>query len=90
MNPTPEQLKEMWEWYQARKVQQLSYPVDDASRNALGVVTRVGPGPTSDLTDTISITIGPGGGSDTADVPKAYAGSVLLNIDGANYEVPYL
>lgn len=86
MNPTPEQLAEMFAWYQARKVQALAYPVDDASKNALGVATRVGPGPTSDLTDTI--TIGAGGGS--ANVPKAYAGTVLLAIEGANYEIPYI
>ena len=85
MNPTPEQLQEMWEWYQARKEQQLAYPVDEASKNALGAGVLLGPGSTA---RTQNIVIGSGGGS--AAVPAAYAGTLLVVFEGARYEIPYI
>lgn len=78
-------INEMYAWFQERQRQFVPYPVDEASKNALQAVLKLGAG-SSDLTDTISI--GAGGGS--ADVPKAYAGSIVIQVNGENYEIPYL
>lgn len=83
MTPTSEQLKEMWEWYQARKVQQISYPLDDASKASLGVPTSEGPGSTT-KTQVINTS------GATATVPAAYVQTVLVRIDGTQYEFPSL
>lgn len=85
---TPEQqaqLQQIFEWMQIRQHQQIGYPLDEASRNSLGVGTARGPGSTA-LTQ--NITIGAGGGS--AAVPKAYAGTLIIEFEGVRYEVPYL
>lgn len=84
---TPEQLaqfQEMYQWFQQRKVQQLSLPVDDASRNALGAIV-ASSGAQSTLTQDYTT-------SDAATVtaPKAYAGTIFILKDGTTYEVPYL
>ena len=63
----------------------LTYPSDDSLRTALGVPYSRGEGG-SDLTD--SIFIGVGGGS--ANVPKAYAGTFLLEVDSVTREIPFL
>lgn len=85
MNPTPEQLQELWEWYQARKVQQLSLPVDDASRNALGAAVGVGPGSTA-TSQSVNISTTPM----SISVPAAYAGTEILVINGVQREIPYI
>jgi hypothetical protein len=85
MNPTQEQIREMYEWYQARLLQQIATPLDDASKHGSGLAFGEGDG-TTGLTDTI--TIGSGGG--TANVPKAYRGTKLINIDGAVYEFGFI
>lgn len=85
MTELEKKVNEMYEWFQARKVQQLSYPVDEASKNAISAVQKFGVG-SSDLTDTVIV--GPGGA--TFDVPKAYAGSIVVSVDGENYEIGYL
>lgn len=86
MNPDDKRkLDELYAWMKARKVQQLSKPVDDASKNVLGAAFRRGNG-SHDLTDTI--TIGAGGGS--ASVPAAYSGTVIFLADGITFEIPYL
>jgi len=85
---TPEQtqqLKELYEWMQQRKVQQLSYPVDDASRNSLGVPVGNGTGSTT-KTQALSLT----GNAQNINVPAAYAQTFLLVVDGVRYEVPSL
>ena len=81
---TPEektQLNQVFEWMQQRKVQQLSYPVDDASRNSLGAAIVTGAGTTA-LTQTLASTPGA--------VPKAYARTFILVSNGMQYEVPSL
>lgn len=83
VNELGRKINEMYAWFQARQRQFIPYPVDEASRNALGAVTKVGAG-SSDLTDTIS-TAGA-----TATVPAAYAGSIIVSMNGENYELPYL
>lgn len=80
MNPTPEQLAEMYAWYQARQTQQLSYPVDDASRNALGTATFYGTSGTNPVT-TI--------GSTPANVALIPTGFIILTINGAQYTMAY-
>jgi hypothetical protein len=75
--------EEMYAWFLERKVQQISYPLDEASRNTLGTVTTDGPGGSS-LTQSI-VTSGP-----TATVPAAYVGTIIIDSEGAKYEVPYI
>lgn len=78
-------LREIYAWMQLKKRQQITLPVDAASKAALGALIGGSIG-TSDLTDTI--TIGAGGGS--ADVPKAYAGTFWIIDGGTQKEVPFL
>lgn len=84
-----EQLKaevaELKKWREERRVQQISYPIDESSRNALGAPSYVGPG-SSDLTDTVNI----GATPTSIQVPSAYAGTVIIRINGTSYEIPYL
>lgn len=83
----PEQLQkfnEMYSWFQERKQQQLSYPVDDASKNALGAGVVTGLGSTA-LTQVYVDS-----NSDTVTAPKEYAGTVVIVANGVQYEVPYL
>jgi len=91
MNPTPEEFKKLREdvdtiikWMNDRKTQQISYPLDEASKNAMGVATLVGPGGHA-LTQTKTDS-----GGDTVVVPAAYTGTIILLIDGAQYEIPRL
>lgn len=78
-----EQVAGLLEWKRQRETQQLSYPVDLASKTALGVPTGVGPG-----SKTLTQTINTAGA--TASVPAAYAGTVIIEIEGTQYELPYL
>lgn len=75
---------DLMEWKRQRETQQLSYPVDDASRNALGAAFKIGLGST---TKTQVYTDSHG---DTLTGPKAYLGTVIFLADGTQYEIPYL
>jgi hypothetical protein len=75
----------MWAWYQARKQQQISYPLDEASKASLGVPTGQGAGSS---TPNQTTSIPPTGGSVTAPVPNA--GTFLLNVAGVTYEIGYI
>lgn len=84
---TPEQqnmLEEVFNWMQQKKVQQISFPLDDASRNASGFASRVGQGSTT-KTQTYTDSNG-----DTLTGPKAYLGTVIFLADGTQYEIPYI
>lgn len=87
MNPQQlQQFNEMYAWFQQRKQQQLSYPVDDASRNALGTPLIDGLGSIS-LTQVYNVSGGAGG---TVTAPKAYSDTFILVSGGVQYEVPFL
>jgi len=75
--------EEMYAWFLARQEQQISFPLDEASKNSLGVVTNGGPGGSS-LTQSV-VTSGP-----TATVPAAYQGTIIIESEGEKYEVPYI
>lgn len=77
---------ELTEWKRQRMVQQISFPVDDNSKSALGVVSKNGNGATT-LTQAYSV-VGGGGGTVTAG--KAFIGSVILLAEGTQYEIPYI
>ena len=77
------QVSGLMAWKNQREAQQLSYPVDDLSKAALGVVIAKGNG-TKTLTQTVD-TSGP-----TASVPAGYADTLILEFEGTQYEVPYL
>lgn len=81
MNLTPEQLAEMWAWYQERKRQQISFPLDEASKNVVGTFQSSHLG-SHTLTQVVTDSNG-----DTSTVPAAYSGTILLD-DGK--EIPYL
>lgn len=75
----------MWEWYQARKVQQITEPLDDNSRAVLRVVQL---NSTGSATKTLDINLT--GNVQTITVPAAYGGTVLIEAGGVTYEVPYI
>lgn len=76
---------ELMEWKQKRSVQQLSYPVDDSSRNALGVATITGRG-TATLTQSVAVASTP----TNITVPAAYTDTILIVSEGNQYEIPIL
>lgn len=78
-----EQVKELMEWKRVREIQQIAYPLDDASRTTLGGVTLNGIG-----SATLTQIINTSGAS--ASVPAAYAGSIIIAAEGGQYTVPYL
>lgn len=75
----------LMEYKEAREEQQISYPLDDASRNTLRAFTRFGPG---SKTTTRSQSIGSTPTSIT--VPVNPTGTVIIEAEGAQFEVPYL
>lgn len=75
---------ELYEFMMQKKEQQISLPLDDASRNILGGVAYDGGG------STTKTQIYTDSNSDTHTGPKAYAGTILLLVDGVRYEVPYI
>lgn len=78
-------LDELYEWMQARKEQQISYPLDDISMQILvSSVIGLGAGSTA-LTQTYTDSRG-----DTVIAPKAYAGSRIIKINGTKYEFGYI
>jgi len=85
---TPEQKvqhEEMYADFQARQVQQIRYPLDEASKNSLGVVTEEGLGSGS-LTQSVAIATIP---TTFISVPAAYAGYVIFEAGGVKYVIPY-
>lgn len=83
---TPEQsqkLDELYAWMQERKVQQISYPADDASKNAMGAMVYVSPGNTT-KTQTVAVSSTPS----NILVPAAYVKTVVVTLDGVQYELP--
>lgn len=85
MTPELEQMvRELYAWMQERKRQQISYPLDEASRNSLGAPVYRGAGAAT-LTQVAVDSNG-----DTVTVPAAYARSLILEVDGAQFEVPSL
>lgn len=79
------QVAELMAWKVAHEIQQITFPLDDASKNTLGAYQRIGLGTTA---PTRSITIGAGGGS--ATVPTNPVGSIIIQAEGERAEVPVL
>lgn len=81
-------LNRVEEWIARKEKQQLSYPLDEVSKNVVsdgsGIVSR-GNGSHA-TTQSIVIASTPA----TIDVPAAYAGTVKLLIGGVVREIPYL
>jgi len=70
-------------WKATKEVQQISYPLDEASRNSLGVITSDGPG-TGTLTQSVTVSSTP----TNITVPKAYTGSIILLTEDGAVTVP--
>ena len=66
-----------------RERQALPFPLDDASKAALGVVRKEGNGTTS-LTENYSVS------GDAITGPTAYAGSRILDLGDERVEVPII
>ena len=78
-------LDEMYADFQARQLQQIRFPLDEASKNSLGAVIGDGPGGSA-LTDNINI----GATPTSIDVPAPYTGSIVIIVEGVKYEIGYL
>lgn len=81
------QVSELYAWMEKRKEQQISYPLDDSSRNAIseGSATPEGVG-TATLIQTLALT----GNAQNIDVPSAYVGTEKVRINGTVREIPYI
>lgn len=79
-------LMEVYEYMQSRKVQQLTYPLDDQSKASMEVPTGEGLGNTTPLFDTVNIASTP----TSIPVPLQYAGTILLKIEDVTYEIPFI
>lgn len=76
---------EMWADYQRRQTQQLRYPVDDASKSALGVPIGKGAG-SSSTTRSQNVASTP----TSFTVPVNPAGTIIIEVEGVLYEIPHL
>jgi len=85
---TPEQarkLEEVYQWVQDRKVIQLTTPVDDISKANIGALVYVSPGSTT-KTQSVAVSSTP----TNINVPAAYAKTVVVSLNGVQYELPSL
>lgn len=76
---------ELYAWMQEKKHQQIGEPLDEASKYSLSASLLVGAGTTA---ATHVISIGAGGGS--ATVPVNPLGTIVIQLQGQRYEVPYI
>lgn len=84
---TPQQeaiLKELYDWMKTRQRQALPFPLDDASKASLAAPVFRAAGSTG-LTQVYTDSMG-----ETHTGPKAYAGTVSLEIEGTTYKFPYI
>lgn len=72
-------------YVEERKVQQIAYPLDQSSKNSLGAPALLGEAAVT-LTQNKSVPSTP----TTISVPAAYAGSIVLEIEGVQYVIGYL
>lgn len=79
------QVEELMEWKRQRESQQITIPLDLASRAVIGGAQDAGAGSAA-LTQSVDVTSTPS----SIDVPSAYAGTRIINIDGVRYEIPYI
>lgn len=88
MNPDIQQLQEqvaeLMEWKAEKERQQITYPLDEASKTGSGALFKAGVG-TKALTQVVTDSHG-----DTVTVPAAYAGTRLIRVEGEQIEIPYL
>lgn len=90
MTPQEKQmLSEIYNWMKARQVQQLSYPVEDATlhalRERLPYLEWYATGATAQ-TQSLNLT----GNVQVIDVPAAYTGTEVVIINGNRREIPYI
>lgn len=78
------QVAELMAWKAARERQQISLPLDDASKLSSGAYFRVGVG-THALTQVVTDSHG-----DTVTVPAAYSGTRFIIAEGEQVEIPIL
>lgn len=79
-----EQVAELMEWRASKEQQQISYPLDDASKYGSKGLFKVANG-VKTLTQVVTDSRG-----DTVTVPAAYTGTKLVVIEGEQVEIPYL
>ena len=81
------QVRELLEWKARKEQQQLIYPLDENSRNAIEIDDFIDRGPGSaTLTQSINLS----GNAQTIVVPAAFTASRKVLIGGAEYEIPYI
>ena len=78
------QVAELMAWKQQKENQQISLPLDVASRGVIGIEPK-GSGITA-LTQSVSVPTSP----TSINVPKAYTGTELVRINGVVREIPYI
>lgn len=78
-------IEQLEEWKAKKEKQQISFPVDEASKIALGVAFGDGLGSTG-TTQSINLT----GNAQTISVPADYSGTLYLVVDGVRYEIPFI
>lgn len=92
MTPQERQmLQEIYQWMQQKKVQQISQPLDDSSRNIINGTLNSVSFSIDDLTTAKTQVYNVAGGAGgTVTAPKAYAGYEVLLINNIPRKVPYI
>lgn len=72
-------LQELIEWKRARDIQQIKYPLDDASKGALGALSQIGNGTPSDSDFVLT------GNAQTISFPVATSTITVTGKDGTQY-----
>ena len=76
---------EIYHWMQQKKRQQISNPLDIASRAVIGAVSSAGAG-NSNLRDELNLD----GEAQTIEIPAYYSSSRLIRLGGETVEIPIL
>lgn len=80
-------IDELYEDLQRRKLQQIAFPLDEASKESIGIYPfRAG---TTALTQALNGTDSRGD-TFSVTVPKAYTGSEIISVNGKLREFPYI
>jgi len=85
---TPEErnmLNELYQWMKDRDKTQITNPLDDVSKSNLGALIYVSPGSTT-KTQSVAVSSTPS----NITVPAAYAKTVVVTLNGVQYEIPSL
>lgn len=84
------QVNDLLAWKASRENQQISYPIDDASLNTIAERLDTGISPKGNGSSTLTQSVNVPSTPTNITVPKGYVDTIILEIGGIGYEIPYI